>query len=537
MLLKKSGEFLVREDPAMPGAWFIAVRAKEASLHLAINKLKSSKGTRFKYRIEDSDFVFDNVSELIRFYVNERRPVCIRPPAVITIAVSREAALLNEEDFRGRFATAGSARLSRTSKKLERKNSDPSLSTRIPSRLYEEIDNTQLDGRYATKPIRPRTSIDDTNAIIRTEKRKNSEDLTISTSPRSQSLDNVLDDSSNDSNNWVEDCSTYDSPRGMTSSPPPFKTPFTQQEKKRKNLDPSMLESDADYATPTSIPAEEEHHVPDMTYDVPRTSDNEGSRVSSPDVNDNSTYMVPTSPSNVSRDSSSGYRIPTSPTRQYKEAKHNGNNSTIYKTPTSPSQQRKEAKHNGNDSTIYKTPTSPTRQAVQNGNHVPTYMTPISPSQQRKEAKHNGNNSTVYKTPTSPVREAATSNKATTNDYMIATATSKQDIKTVNSTVYKTPTSPTKQNTHEKKPTEHEPKQQQDRHNLYVTVVNKLHDSLIEPFLRHDCVTLARYLTKGDLELVWKDDHDKDDYDDGAKGLEKLVLPQGREKRCAILNR
>ncbi|KAK3727147.1 hypothetical protein QZH41_004448 [Actinostola sp. cb2023] len=396
MLLKKSGEFLVREDPAMPGAWFIAVRTKDVSLHLAINKLKSSKGNRFKYRIEDSDFVFDSISELIRFYVNERRPVCIRPPAVVTIAVSREAALLSEEDFRGRFATAGSARLNRATRKLERKSSDPNLSTRVPSRLYEEIDPPPVEDRPGPKFDPPKMAVNGI-ATLKNERRRKSEEHSIPTSPRSRSMDNVLDDTSNNSKDWAENSmnSTYDSPRSIpVPLSPSFKTPFTQQEKKRKNLDPSLFESDVDYATPSSIPVSRDDEVSrDMNYDIPRyTKMTEGSRNLINDENDHNTNYV---------------------------------------------------------------------------NH-------IDPNSQREGTPLVDN--------------------------------------------------------------EPQPMAQNDRHNLYLTVVNKLRDAIVLPFMRHDCVTLARHLTKADLEVVWNESNDEDD-DGGAKGLEKVVLPQGREKRCAILDR
>uniref|UniRef100_A0A6P8HSG9 Breast cancer anti-estrogen resistance protein 3-like n=1 Tax=Actinia tenebrosa TaxID=6105 RepID=A0A6P8HSG9_ACTTE len=395
MVLKKNGEFLVREDPAMPGACFIAVRTKETALHLAINKLKSSKGTRFKYRIEDSDFVFDSISELIRFYVNERRPVSIRPPAVITIAVSREAALLSEEDFRGRFSTAGSARINRATRKLERKSSDPILSKRVPSKLYEEIDaqdildtldtpETPVLERTKSSSDPPSVSVDDT-AAVKIAKNRKLEELKSNSAPRSRSLDNVLDSSLEAAN-----C-TYDSPRTMAiPTRVHSNTPYSQQEKKRKNLDKSYFETDTDYAVPSSIPLpdndeEMSHNSSDIVYDVP---------------------------------------------------------------PSKPSLEKKRS-----------------------CDEKTTYMNQI-------------------------------------------------DVSNALDNV-----------------TQSQEKTQDGRHNIYLTVVKKLRDKLIQPFLQQDCVTLASHLTKADLELVWKDSEDPEDEDGGAKGLERLVLPQGREKRCALLER
>lgn len=393
MVLKKNGEFLVREDPAMPGACFIAVRTKETALHLAINKLKASKATRFKYRIEDSDFVFDSISELIRFYVNERRPVSIRPPAVITIAVSREAALLSEEDFRGRFATAGSARINRATRKLERKSSDPILSKRVPSKLYEEIDaqdildstdtpDTPVLERTKSSSDPPSMSVDDT-AAVRIEKNRKLEELRSHSTPRSRSLDNVLDSPSIDAAN-----ATYDSPRSLAiPTRVHSNTPYSQQEKKRKNLDKSYFETDTDYAVPSSIP------LPDEDQEMSR----------------NSSDMV--------------YDVP----------------------------------------------------------------------------------------PSKPSLEKRISCDGKMNQIDVSNALNNV--------------------------TQSQEKTQEGRHNIYLTVVKTLRDKLIQPFLQQDCVTLARHLTKADLELVWRDSEDQDEEDGGAKGLERLILPQGREKRCALLER
>lgn len=138
--LRRDGHFLVREDPAKPGSYFIVVRHKGKPIHVPLDKINSSKGTRIKYRTEDSNESFDSVAELIHHCVAERKPLSQTSSVIITHAVSRDATLLSTDDVKNRYVTnkspanalppkpPGTGPLQQ--KKLDkyaRKNSDPGL--------------------------------------------------------------------------------------------------------------------------------------------------------------------------------------------------------------------------------------------------------------------------------------------------------------------------------------------------------------------------------------------------------------------------
>ena len=72
--------------------------------------------------------------------------------------------------------------------------------------------------------------------------------------------------------------------------------------------------------------------------------------------------------------------------------------------------------------------------------------------------------------------------------------------------------------------------------------MKKIGEKLLTPFLETDCLTLARHITRVDLVLVWGEEPHRcswsiEDGTGGAKGLEILTLPQGREKRSELLQR
>ncbi|XP_032240821.1 breast cancer anti-estrogen resistance protein 3 homolog [Nematostella vectensis] len=419
MLMRGAGEFLVREDPAMPGMYFIAVRNKEQeTLHLAITKVNHSKGTRIKYRVEDSDYMFDGIPELIQFYISERRPVSIRPPAVLTIAISKESALLKEEDFRGRTSTAGSARIHRTTRgRLERKRSDPVLSTRVPSRVFNiEAD----DDSSASVPDKDRPhSRSNPPSIYYDDKQKTAEGGELFSSATTQSLEDVLDPPQierrrhlsssgsapslyrkRDSGEGPE--STYDSPRSIAIPTTTLKhvSPYGRQGRKRSQESGPVqaLKSKEgvplkDYATPSSLPVNGSSNSQDeLDYDVPR-------------------------PSSMVTDKN-------------------------------------------NDDTNSKRDSGVTRES----------------STERDRAG-------------SGVTECA--------------------------------------------------KPRQTRQEIYQSVLQKLRDKIVRPFLEQSCVTLARYMTKVDLDVVWTSHmgEGEGEPEGVAEGLELLILPQGRDIRSALIER
>ena len=65
--------------------------------------------------------------------------------------------------------------------------------------------------------------------------------------------------------------------------------------------------------------------------------------------------------------------------------------------------------------------------------------------------------------------------------------------------------------------------------------------TLFQEFKKHDCLTLAKHLTRCDLEVVWGEDFSEktgnERSNETAKGLELILLPQGKELRQKILKR
>lgn len=71
-------------------------------------------------------------------------------------------------------------------------------------------------------------------------------------------------------------------------------------------------------------------------------------------------------------------------------------------------------------------------------------------------------------------------------------------------------------------------------------VLGKLRNTLYKVFVKNDCLTLAKYLTQRDLEIVWGEDLDKENKENGLSsinGLELILFPDGSELRQAILKR
>lgn len=65
--------------------------------------------------------------------------------------------------------------------------------------------------------------------------------------------------------------------------------------------------------------------------------------------------------------------------------------------------------------------------------------------------------------------------------------------------------------------------------------------TLFQEFKKHDCLTLAKHLTRCDLEVVWGENFSEkagnERSNETAKGLELILLPQGKELRQKILKR
>jgi len=91
-------------------------------------------------------------------------------------------------------------------------------------------------------------------------------------------------------------------------------------------------------------------------------------------------------------------------------------------------------------------------------------------------------------------------------------------------------------------PAEQEATKPLDKKGIFLNVMKKINEKLLAPFLKADCLSLARHMTHVDLVLLWGEEPHRDSWSfedgtGGAKGLEILTLPQGREKRAELLER
>ena len=73
-------------------------------------------------------------------------------------------------------------------------------------------------------------------------------------------------------------------------------------------------------------------------------------------------------------------------------------------------------------------------------------------------------------------------------------------------------------------------------------VFQMLRKSLFKEFLKHDCLTLAKHLTRRDLEIVWgegfaTEETGNESLSEEPRGLELILFAQGKELRQKILER
>ena len=65
--------------------------------------------------------------------------------------------------------------------------------------------------------------------------------------------------------------------------------------------------------------------------------------------------------------------------------------------------------------------------------------------------------------------------------------------------------------------------------------------SLFKEFLKHDCLTLAKHLTRRDLEIVWGEGFATavpgNSVSEEPRGLELILFAEGKELRQKILER
>ena len=438
--MRRQGDFLVREDPAKPGSCFLVVRGPNKTvLHLPINKVKSSKGNRIKYQIEDASESFDSISELINHHVQLKTPLTHSTGAVITNVVSRDTTLLADEVFgpgvasnelfrhhntdANAFATIRRTPVITRARERERRNSDPSsMSTRASADALTIDRGLLSSGKGATataSPVAMETAADEA-----APEKNDSSDKTVDP-------EDLYDKPEN--NSLAE--SFYDKPGGQHMAEDYYDKPDTQ--------DPQEI-----YDKP------ENNSLLEELYDKP--CNNTG----------NASALGLSGSSATSQESRSDSHVrPSPPVIDSKTAE-------LERCPNS----QPLAPANENANALYSVP-------------------PLS-----KPADENDKSAVEAK------------EGSRTQEYVACTD----------------------EKSHE------EPRK--DRSKIYLGVIQKIQALMVEPFLRCDTLSLARHMTRLELEELWRQDLERKawslvDGSGGAEGLEILTLPQGRSRRSRLIDR
>ena len=447
--MRREGDFLVREDPAKPGSCFLVVRYKnKTALHLPITKVKSSKGNRIKYKVEDSTESYDSISELINRHVKERSALTPKTGAIIMNVVSRDTTLLSDDVFtpgvsnepfvrhippRSTFGTLRPTPL--MPRVIERKNSDPVLSTRVLDLLKPDqrrINSGDDSGAKTTcspsePPTEPSLSVEN-----------DSLDLTLNP-------EDLYDKPEN--NCLVEDL--YDKPESNCLVEVLYDKP--------KSL------AEGFYDKP-------DRHLAEDTYDKPENNSLQEDLYDKP--------------------SKTPQRVP----------------SLRYSDPPLPSQK----------------PRSGSR--LQSRASVPLLD---SRTVDLHELEKPGEEDSEQKSAAQPHCDGSLPLLTKAPDANCSFGASESGKASESS------------EEPDDNPPDPPPK---DRHGIYLDVMRKIRELLVEPFLQCDCLSLARHMTRMELEILWREDLGRktwslEDGSGGAEGLEMLTLPQGRTRRTNLIGR
>ena len=567
--LRRDGHFLVREDPAKPGSCFIVVRYKRAPINIPLCKVNSSKGTRIKYRTEDSDKSFDSISELINYYVTEKKPLSSKTPAVITHAVSRDATLLSTDDFKNRYVTntspanmlppkpPGTGPLQQ--KKLDkfaRKNSDPGL------HLAVNHGDKNQNGVFGSHMINGHSNSDNLKWTTQPKQREKIPQAFLEKAPKIEGLsgrmyeaplggieaetetENSEDayhvyekpDQNLDSDNFYDKPNEPENPSGLVQSA--NKKEICGQEGDESYYDkPLGTEIEGSFYDEPSV-----EEPPQAVYDRPPSTGSQNSlgnksKGSFKDSQEN-LYDKPRANMECLGSQENLYDKPTAKPKRMQEAFQKSDPKvsaqvetsrpqlvTRCSAPTVRSSPRADVflekkRHSGAEEMARQASikdTSPEGFSVRRGNRTgveskPHYSTPPKKPNRPSLSRSRSEQSSSVK------QEAFHSLRSKS----IATDGSKEEERSIQA------------GQESQKPV--------DRKGIFLNVMKRIGENLLVPFLESDCLSLARHMTRVDLVSLWGEEPHRhswsiEDGTGGSKGLEILTLPQGREKRAELLQR
>lgn len=562
--LRRDGHFLVREDPAKPGSCFIVVRYKRTPVHVPLCKVNSSKGTRIKYRTEDSSNSFDSISELINYYVAEKKALSPKTPAVITHAISRDATLLSTEDFNNRYVTntspanvcppnaPGTGPLrQRKLDKYARKNSDPGLHLAVNN--GDRNQNGVFDSHKLNGILTP----DNMQWAIQPKQREKIPEAFLEKTPKAQ--ENTSD-------------RLYEKPPGEIQEQAEQETSedaYHFYEKPDENIvsehyyeKPNEPESPADLVQKVNTAEHCGAESEESYYDKPTETESDKSFYDEPSTEEHSQAVYDRPPSTGSQHSlgnKSKGSVEDSQENLYDKPRKSeeclydgpkGSQENLYdKLPAKP--KRMESFRNSDPTVSAQVEMSRPKLATRSSApSLPSYSGAGSVRQGGiKDVSHEGHNvasgskqaeaeskprySTPPKKPQRPSISRSISAQSSSVKQEEHHISRSKSVSTDDS-AFKTEERSTRSEPESPKPV--------DKKGIYLNVMKKIGEKLLAPFLESDCLGLARHMTHADLVLLWGEEpHCRswsiEDGTGGAKGLEILTLPQGREKRAELLQR
>ncbi len=103
--MQKDGDFLVRDSISQPGDFVLTCYWRGAPLHFVINRTEvRNKEGKIKIQYQFEENLFDRVSELIQFYISNKKAISEMSGAVIKQAVHRNVSM---EKVDPKYAMAG----------------------------------------------------------------------------------------------------------------------------------------------------------------------------------------------------------------------------------------------------------------------------------------------------------------------------------------------------------------------------------------------------------------------------------------------
>lgn len=594
--LRRDGNFLVREDPAKPGSCFIVVRHKRSPLHVPLCKVNSSKGTRIKYRLEESNDSFDSIAELINHYISEKKPLSPNTSAIITHSVSRDATMLSADDLKSRNANHRNRYVSNTGPsnlcppkapgtgplrqrnidKMGRKNSDPGL--------HLEINHNGHRTRHFTVGSRENAGLPPSPGNLQwTAQSKQREKIPEAFFAKAAKDENISE-------------RFYETPLGESEEEHAEKNSledlehFYEDPNKKENLDdfydkPSENEKlSVDEVNKREINDEQnKEETLDSYYDKPTEDDNNGTFYDKPSSLDSTGefYDKPSQkmsqaslPDNLDNSQEKVFYDKPRGSTDYLYDKPKGSQGDLYDTPPA-TPKRTESFRNSDPSVSDKL--EKVRPQLKTRSSAPALQTfAVGAAASRlphksfteprfnvlPEKRHSGAELLVRNATSSDMSsdgitlESEECYSTPPSRPSKSPSSSGSDLGSpANQEIYDVPTdsgSSSEQTLASKSahgsdkvesPKDKEQKTRpMDKKGIFLNVMKKIGEKLLLPFLEVDCLTLARHMTRVDLILQWGEEPHRqswtiEDGTGGAKGLEIMTLPQGRDQRAQLLAR